>query len=82
MKAPKPSESLGFPSLVNSSDVKFNIAVPKYASKTLRSLLQSSVPMLVSLYQKQVFFEVKSFVLSHNHLIGLVLVSVEDKRLP
>ena len=41
-------------------------------------MCRSSV--LLSLYQKNVSNDVRSFVSSNNHLIGFVLVSVEDKK--
>ena len=58
----------------------FHTGAPGHVLKLLSSLLQSSVPMPVSLYQKHVINDVRNFVLSISHLIALVLVSVEDKK--
>jgi hypothetical protein len=62
-----------------TSDAAFDTRAPRHALKSLSSLLRSSVPMLVYFYQKHVINDVRNFVLSISHLIGLVLVSVEDK---
>ena len=45
-----------------SSDVRFDIGAPRHASKSLSSVLQISAPMPVSLYQKHMINEVRSFV--------------------
>lgn len=49
---------------LSNSDVTFDTGAPRNGSKSLNSLLRSSVPMLVSDYQKHVINDVQSFVLS------------------
>jgi hypothetical protein len=45
------------------SDVTFDTGAQRHASKSLSSLLQSIVPMRVSLYRKHMINDVQSFVL-------------------
>ena len=59
----------------------FDTEAKRHVSKYLRSLLQSSVSVPLTLYQKHVINDVQNFVLSINHLIGLVLVFVKEKKI-